>query len=248
MSALKRIYAGPTNPRTGERIYTPFPYGSENCSGGLELQQNPEQLPSSLLYLFKWVFGADFDYMKFDFDRDLDTLNDILAPILNANNPDLSAMKKLGGKIMMFSGMSDPLVTYQDALHYYERVIHSQGGLAQTQDFFRFFLLPGMGYCGGGPGINDIGLGGVQSIRQDSEHDVLSACVEWVEHGIAPEKMIATAFKDGFAPNGISFQRPIYPYPKLPEYVDGDPKLPSSYEGVDHQRGGVLKPDERYLV
>jgi feruloyl esterase len=247
-SALKQIYAGPTNPRTGERIYTPLPYGSENCAGGLELQQDPEKLPQSLLYMFKWVFGDDFDYTKFDFDRDLDTLNEILAPILNANNPDLSAMKALGGKILMYSGMSDPLVPYQDALHYYERVIQDQGGLAQTQEFFRFFLVPGMGHCSGGPGLNDIGLGGVQSVRQDIEHDVLTAFVVWVENGIAPEKIIATAFMDSFAPNGISFQRPIYPYPKLPEYVDGDPNLPSSYQGIDQERGGVLKPAERYLV
>lgn len=248
ISALKQIYAGPTNSRTGERIYTPLPYGSENGFGGLELQQDPEQLPMSLLYLFRWVFGADFDYTKFDFDRDLDTLDEILAPILNANNPDLSAMKELGGKILMYSGMSDPLVPYQDALHYYERVIQDQGGLAQTQDFFRFFLVPGMGHCGGGPGLNDIGLGGVQNVWQDSEHDVLSALVEWVEHGTAPEKIIATAFKDSFAPNGISFQRPIYPYPKFPEYIGGDPNLPSSYQGADQQRGGVLIPAERYLV
>ncbi|MNO25170.1 Tannase and feruloyl esterase [compost metagenome] len=247
-SALKRIYAGPTNPRTGERIYTPLPYGSENVSGGLELQQNSEQLPTSLLYLFKWVFGADFDFTKFDFDRDLDTLDERLAPILNANNPDLSAMKTLGGKILMYTGTSDPLVPYQDALHYYERVIQAQGGLAQTQDFFRFFLVPGMGHCGGGPGLNDIGLGGAQSVPQDSGHDILSASVEWVEHGKAPEKIIATAFKDSFAPNGISFQRPIYPYPKLPEYVGGDPNVPSSYQGVEHERGRVLKPAERYLV
>jgi feruloyl esterase len=249
LSVLKRIYAGPTNPRTGERIYTPLPYGSEACSGGVDLQQDSEKLPLSLLYPFKWVFGADFDYTKFDFDRDLDTLDDILAPILNANNPDLSAMKELGGKILMYAGMSDPLVPFQDALHYYERVIEDQGGIAQTQDFFRFFLVPGMGHCGGGPGLNDIGLSGAsQSVQQDSEHDILSSLVEWVEHGKAPEKIIATAFKDSFAPNGISFQRPIYPYPKLPEYVDGDPNLPSSYQGVDHLQGGVLIPAEKYLV
>ncbi|CAN7594220.1 tannase/feruloyl esterase family alpha/beta hydrolase [Paenibacillus sp. LjRoot56] len=248
LSALKQIYAGPTNPRTGERIYTPLPYGSENCAGGLELQQDPEKLPQSLLYMFKWVFGADFDYTRFDFDRDLDTLNEILAPILNANNPDLNEMKKFGGKILMYTGLSDPLVPYQDALHYYERVIQDQGGLAQTQEFFRFFLVPGMGHCGGGPGLNDIGLGVFQSVVPSSEHDVFTALVEWVEHGIAPDKIIATAFKDNFAPNGISFQRPIYPYPKLPEYVSGDPNLPSSYQGVDHERGGVLTPAERYLV
>jgi feruloyl esterase len=149
-------------------------------------------------------------------------------------------MKELGGKILMYSGLCDPLVPFQDAVHYYERVIQAQGGLAQTQDFFRFFLVPGMAHCGGGPGLNDI--------WQDSEHDVLAALVEWVEHGKAPEKIIASHVKEGFEhPNEIVYQRPIYPYPKFPEYVDGEPNLPSSYQGVVHQRGGVLKPAERYL-
>ncbi|OAS22093.1 tannase/feruloyl esterase family alpha/beta hydrolase [Paenibacillus oryzisoli] len=248
LSALKLIYKGPTNPRTGEQIYTPLPYGSENCSGGLDLQQDPERLPMSLLYMFRWVFGADFDYMTFDFDHDLDVLNESLAPLLNANNPDVSAMKALGGKIMMYTGLSDPLVPYQDALHYYERVIEAQGGLAETQDFFRFFLIPGMGHCGGGPGLNDLGLSSVPSKQRDSEHDILNALVAWVENGKAPEKIIATAYKDSFAPNGISFQRPVFPYPKFPEYMGGDPKLPSSYQGMDHERGGVLAPAERYLI
>ncbi|NOU63868.1 tannase/feruloyl esterase family alpha/beta hydrolase [Paenibacillus sp. LMG 31461] len=211
ISALKLIYAGPTNPRTGERIYTPLPFGSEACGGGLDLQQDPEQLPSSLLYPFHWVFGADFDYSTFDFDHDLDTLNERLAPILNANNPDVSEMKALGGKILLYTGMADPLVPYQDALHYYERVIEHQGGLDQTQDFFRLFLVPGMGHCGGGPGLNEIGFRGVSSLPVDREHDILAAMVDWVEHEKAPDTLIATAFIDGFAPNGMDFQRPIFP-------------------------------------
>lgn len=248
ISALKLIYAGPTNPRTGERIYTPLPYGSEDCGGGLDLQQNPEVLPSSLLYPFHWVFGANFDYAAFDFDRDLDTLNERLAPILNANNPDVSEMKALGGKILLYTGTADPLVPYQDALHYYERVIAHQGGLDQTQDFFRLFLVPGMGHCGGGPGLNEIGTRGVDGLLVDSEHDILSAMVEWVEYGKAPDELMATAFMDGFAPNGVSFQRPIYPYPKLPVYISGDPDLPASYQAVEQPRGGVLIPADKYLV
>ncbi|MFD2329873.1 tannase/feruloyl esterase family alpha/beta hydrolase [Cohnella sp. GCM10020058] len=248
VSALKQIYAGPTNPRTGEQIYTALPYGSESCPGGLDLLQDPERLASSLLYMFRWVFGSDYDYKTFDFDHDLDLLNERLAPLLNANNPDVNPMKALGGKILMYTGLSDPLVPYQDALHYYERVIEAQGGLAQTQDFFRLFLIPGMGHGGGGPGLNDIGPGDVRSDQLDSEHDLLDALVAWVENGKAPEKLIATAFKDGFAPNGIRFQRPVFPYPKFPEYAGGDPKLPSSFLGIDHERGGVRVAAERYLI
>lgn len=246
-AALKQIFAGPTNPRTGERIYTPFPHGSESSALGLDYQQSPAQMQDNF-YPFRWAFGDDFDYTKFDFDYDLDTLDEILAPLLNANNPDLSVMKELGGKIIMFSGSADPLVPFQDALNYYERVVQAQQGMEQTQDFFRYYLVPGMGhYRGGSPGLNHIGLNSVSSVPWDSEHDILPALVEWVEKGKAPDRIIATAFKLDASSDEISFQRPIYPYPMFPEYIGGDPGISSSYQGIDHPRGDVLRPADRYL-
>lgn len=247
VTALKQLYAGPINPRTGERIYTPIPLGSENSGAGIEYQQNPNQAPPSLFYQYKWVFGRDFDYMAFDFDRDQARMDSVLAPILNANNPDLAPLKKQGGKILMYSGTADPLVPYQDAVSYYERVIKAQGGVRQTGEFFRFYLIPGMAHCSGGPGLNDCGQNLALNVPQDSGHDVLTALINWVEKGIAPEKLIATAFTGGVPANGIRFQRPIFPYPKLPKYRGGDPNLPASYQGVDYPRNRVLTPATIYL-
>ncbi|QDK81759.1 tannase/feruloyl esterase family alpha/beta hydrolase [Spirosoma sp. KCTC 42546] len=247
VTALKKIYAGPTNPRTGERIYTPIPLGSENSGAGLEYQQNPKQSPPSLFYQYKWVFGSNFDYSTFDFDRDQDKMDSLLAPILNANNPDLEPLKKRGGKLIMYSGTADPLVPFQDAVTYYERVIEAQGGLNRTTDFFRFYLIPGMAHCSGGPGLNDCGQTLALNVPQDSEHDIVTALINWVEKGITPDKLIATAFTGGVPANGVRFLRPVYPYPKLPSYTRGDPNSPASYQGVDYPRGNVLAPAKRYL-
>ena len=236
IAVLKKIYAGLTNPRTGERIYSPLPLG------GTRLEST-----SPHFYPFNWVFGKDFGYTKFDFDRDMAKVDSILGPILNANNPNLDPMKNRGGKILMYTGTSDQLVPAPDAINYYERVIEAQGGLKQTQDFYRYFLVPGMGHCGGGPGLNDFGQNLSLNLKQDAEHDVLTAMVNWVEKGIAPDKIIATAFNCCDTVNKIRFQRPIYPYPKFPDYIGGDPNSPSSYKGIDHQRGAVLKPDKIYL-
>lgn len=247
LAALKKIYAGPTNPRTGERIYTPIPVGSENIASGLEYQQNPKQAPNALFYQYKWAFGADFDYTRFDFDHDQDRMDSLLAPILNANNPDLEPLKNRGGKLLMYAGTADPLVPYQDAVGYYEQVVKAQGGLKRTQDFFRFFLIPGMAHCGGGPGLNDCGQNLALQVPQDSQYDVMTAFIRWVEEGIAPDQFIATAYQGGAVSNGVRFQRPIYPYPKLPKYTKGDPNSPASYKGVAYPRRKVLKPAERYL-
>ena len=104
-----------------------------------------------------------------------------------------------------------------------------------------------MGHCGGGPGLNTIDGIPAAGVPDDSRHDVLAALVKWVEDGTAPDEIIATGFVDGDAAKGIRFQRPVCPYPKFPDYVGGDWKLPSSYRCVDHPRDEVLTPAKRYL-
>jgi len=174
-------------------------------------------------------------------------VDSILGPLLNANNPDLEPMKKNGGKILMYTGTSDQLVPYQDALNYYDRVIQAQHGLKQTQDFFRFYLIPGMGHCGGGAGLNEFGQGLSLNIPQDGEHDVLTSMVNWVEKNIPPDKLIVTAFYCCDTVNKIHFQRPVYPYPSFPLYYGGNPDSPSSYKEADHPLGGIPVPDQKYL-
>lgn len=234
IAALKEIYTGPVNPRTHEQVYTPPPVGSENTPGGLLLQQTPQGI-DGLFYQFKWVFGRDFDYTRFDFDKDQDRMDSMLTPLLNANNPDLDAMKKSGGKLIMFTGTADPLVPYQDAVNYYERVINKQRGLRQTQTFFRYFLIPGMGHCGAGPGLNDV------------NENILSALIDWVEHNNAPDKIIATALNCCQVNGPIRFKRPIFPYPQFPHYIGGDVNDVSSYKAVEHPRNRVQVPAEKYL-
>lgn len=246
LTTLKKIYLGPVNPRTGEQIYAAPPPGTENSGGGLEYQQTPKGA-ASLLYPYRWALGADFDYRSFDFDKCQAVVDSMLAPVLNANNPDLGSFKKAGGKLIMYTGTADALVPYPDAINYYERVIHLQGSLKKTQHFFRYFLIPGMGHCGGGPGINDFGQNLRTAVKQDSEHDILLALVKWVEEGAAPAKIIAAALGCCGADSSFRFQRPVYPYPQFPEYTGGDPGDPSSYKAVEHQRGGVVVPAEKYL-
>ena len=259
LATLKKFYAGPTNPRTGERIYTPIPVGSENSSAGIAMQQDPRKMLDQW-YPFHWALGSSFDYHKFDFDHDQDLVDRQLAPLLNANNPDLSAMQRLSGKILMFTGTADPLVPFQDALNYYDRVVSDQQkrlpeagvmrpqqGLATTRQFFRYFLVPGMAHCGGGPGLHDFGQNLQLDVPQDSDHDILTALVRWVEEGAAPEKIIASTYMDDSSAKGIKFQRPICSYPQLPKYVGGDRNSASSYRCIAHPQDNILVPASRYL-
>lgn len=233
-NAIRKLYAGPINPRTGERIYTPFPFGSEFSSPGILFQQNLDGA-ECLFYVFRWVFGKEYDYMSFDFDRDMDTYNDALAEHVNANCSDLHAYKNRGGKLIMFSGSADPLVPYQDAISYYERVIENQKGLEETLDFMRFFIIPGMSHGSDGPGAQS-----AVSMIEGEQKKPLDAVVAWREQGKAPDMLYA------LRQNGDEndFCRPVYPYPKKAVYCSKDP---SCYLSETGERDKVEKIAPRYL-
>jgi feruloyl esterase len=117
VAALRKFYEGPINPRTGERIYAGRTRGSESNSG------YPAAIaPSGIAY---WVFGNDFDPLTFDFDRDMDTVDDAMAARLNANTADLEEFKSHGGKLLMYHGFADPVIPTLNTIAYYQRLIIS---------------------------------------------------------------------------------------------------------------------------
>jgi len=251
--ALNTIYNGPVNPETGERIFAPLIMpGSERYSLGLAAQSEKDQFAKGFLYPFRWIFGIDYDFTKFDFNRDVDKVNEQLAPILNANDANLQDFKKNGGKIIMLHGTADPIIPYTDSLQYYERVIEAQNGLENTQSFFRYFIIPGLAHVVDGPGVQDIAIG-VRATPKDREHDALTALSVWVEEGIAPERLLPVAFKDGSLQNGIimdeyEYERPVYAYPCRAVYESGDPNEPERYKKENHIVGHLPKPAPKYLV
>lgn len=251
--ALEMIYQGPVNPATGERIYPPLIMpGSEAFSLGLVEQSDRDHFAKEYFYLFRWVFGEDYDCSNFDFDRDVEVVNERLAPLLNANRTDLGAFKDRGGKLLMLHGMADPIIPYSDSVQYYERVVEAQHGLEETRTFFRLFLIPGFAHVMGGPGVQDIGLG-LPATPKDREHDALTALAAWVEEGIAPERLLPTAFRDGdlrngLLPDGFAYDRPVYAYPHMALYESGDPNQPDNYRKAEHRTDHMPRSAARYLI
>lgn len=230
---LQQLYLGPVHPRTGKQIYNGVPVGSEAMPNGM-MMKNDEHMPNA--YPFYWAFGADYDLNAFDFDRDLDCLAKLLNEDLNANDTNLLPFMKRGGKLLMFSGVADPLVPYQDAVRYYNAVCE-RFGLSQTQEFFRFFLLPGKDHSNRGDGTN---VWGRASLPQHMDAffaepfpqhpEMLNMIVEWVETQHAPEEMAAVRASYEDPSQAIAFARPIYPYPAKSVYKGGDPTKPTAFE------------------
>ena len=78
------------------------------------------------------------------------------------------------------------------------------GGVAQTDDFFRLFMAPGVNHCGGGIGPGVI--------------DDLTALEQWVEQGVAPNQIVAAHYTLGVGNGIIDRRRPLCPYPQIAKY------------------------------
>ena len=225
---LKKVYSFPKIYGTDENIFVPQPLGCEGTM--LMLPYIKDAFTALLGFLQKWVFGNDIDYYKFDFHKDYQKMVDLMREDLDATNPDLSAFKACGHKMILITGSNDFLIPYTDGKNYYENVVKSMGGLDNVTDFFRYFHIPGLGHCSGGKGLQEIGnLLGVKKIPLDKQHDILEAVMAWVERYEAPEELLPVGFKNDDVKAEVDIERPIYPYPYETEYIGGDRKKKESF-------------------
>lgn len=249
LTALKTFWQGPINPRTGERIFAGNPFGTEGSLFGVPFLSQPAAVASQL-YMFKWALGENWNYASFDSDRDMDAVDARLASILNANDPNLTQFKNAGGKLMMYSGVADAGVPFAENVEFYERAIKAQGGdLAATQNFFRYYLIPGMGHCSsttGGKGPGDFGQAYSPIVPRSQENDIVLKMVDWVENQKTPDSFIAAKYNDATG-NSVALERPICTYPKIPKYQGGDATKASSFSCADAPRGNVPLVSPRYL-
>jgi feruloyl esterase len=150
-----------------------------------------------------------------------------------------------GGKLVLYHGFADPLIPSQTTINYYDALMQTMTGgnsaqsLAQTQQFARLFMAPGMWHCKDGPGPNAFG-GPIQqqAPSYDPKYDLLSGLTQWVERGIPPQSVIATKYVGDAAQSSIEMQRPLCPYPQFPSYNgSGDPTLPQSFKCSGDEKG-----------
>jgi len=224
VEAVSKIYSGPKNPRTGAEIFPGYPPGTEAAPGTWSLWITAPQPPAAIQFAFGNSFFADavfenpkWDFRTMNFDKDVAIGDEKGGSILNSTSPDLRAFRARGGKLIQYHGWGDAAISALSSIDYYGRV---QAFLAKdpgvgTQDFYRLFMVPGMGHCGGGEGPNNFGNGD-PSGRVDPEHDVVAALDRWVEKGTAPDKIIGTGTAAGDPSKTLT--RPLCPFPQVAHY------------------------------
>ena len=199
VGAARKIYASAVNPRTKEEIFPGMPPGSELTWGALTGGTQP--FPIAVDFYKYFVFDdPTWDWKTMDFDKDVAAGEEKAGKVLNAIDPDLRAFKARGGKLIMYHGWNDQLISPLNTINYFERVRKTLGA-NETDEVARLFMAPGMLHCGGGPGPNTF--------------DAVGALEQWVEHGSKPAQIVASHATDGV----VNRTRPLCPYPQVATFT-----------------------------
>ena len=195
LDSVKRAYAT-TKTKSGEAVFPGKEPGSETGWGGVLAGQ---LAPGVSVGSFQVAYNdANWDAKTFDLDRDLKLVDEKVGSIVNAVNPDLSAFKARGGKVLMYHGWDDTAISPGNSINYYESVLRKMGG--KQDGFIRLFMAPGMQHCGGGPGPNQV--------------NYMAIMERWRESNVPPDSM--TAYH--VASNRVDMVRPLCPYPQVATY------------------------------
>jgi feruloyl esterase len=188
MKTVDTFYGGVKNSK-GELIFSGQALGNP-----IAAQRPTNQAPGGTFDIVRIAYNdPNVDWQKFDLDRDMKVLDEKIGYV-DAVDPDLGRFKRSGGKLLMYHGWSDTGITPETTIWYYENVLRRMG--QNQSDWTRLFMVPGMGHCGGGPGVNTL--------------DTIGTLERWVEKGLAPDTIL------GRGANGMT--RPLCPYPQFAEY------------------------------
>jgi feruloyl esterase len=234
VTTLKRLYAGTLDAKR-HVVYPGFLPGGEEGESGWGLWITGPAPAKSLMagfyngFFSNFVFAKpDWDYKTFKVDADLKAANERAAQALNSTDPYLKAFQARGGKLVLYHGWSDPVITALNTIDYYESVIKRMGQ-RDVDSFVRLYMAPGVQHCGGGPGPDSFGAANDLKF-DDPQHSVYASLEQWVEKATAPSMIIASKF-EGQDPKHAKMTRPLCPYPQAAKYKgSGDPNDAANFE------------------
>ena len=144
-----------------------------------------------------------------------------LSAWLDSTNPDLSAFRARGGKMIVTIGTNDTLASPGAQLDYYQAVLDTMGREA-VDSFARLLVLPQTGHGLSGQSHDTNGAGqAVPVVPIPNQFDRRGLLLAWVEQGQAPAKTLRVTA------GGRS--QLLCSYPNYPRYVSGPTDDAASY-------------------
>lgn len=140
------------------------------------------------------------DHPISEFEAEARLAFDVVAPVADLDSVALDAVRARGAKILMWHGTTDPAIPSRQSVAYYQAAAAQAGGTAALAPWFRLYMLPGVGHCGGGKGPQP---GNLQIVLED-----------WVERGVAPDNVVVT----NTSGSRVTRSRPMCAWPKVAIY------------------------------
>lgn len=186
------------------------------------LGTTPPALPPQPTNGIAWIYGAggiqhifvrdpNFDVRTYRPEDFAPRVREVSA-LMDSTNPDLSAFKAHGGKLVILEHLSDYAQSPYAGIRYFQQVQQGMGD-ASVDDFARLYTAPGVDHVGSGA---------------PSNVDMLSVLVDWVESGKAPGDLIVLDQKPTL-PVRTERALPLCRWPNWPHYKAGDPKDATSF-------------------
>lgn len=208
IAAVHEVQRGPRT-RDGQRLITGFEVSGAG-PGWQEWITGPTATQGRFGEgYFRWIVydNPDWSRAQFDLDRDYAHANSTTGRLIDADNPDLRAFFRRGGKLLMYAGWIDPAISTQSTIDQYD-AIRTRAGDAHADDV-RLFVAAGMSHCSGGTGPNVF--------------DAVGALDRWVATDEAPQQMIATKYNNDLfgllgLPATVERTRPICAWPRRVTY------------------------------
>jgi feruloyl esterase len=222
VAVARALYAGLRDPRTGRIILPGYSPGAEAALGSWATWTTGgtrDHLSDALIGQFANGFFRDFafndpnyDISRLDLGAPFAAVSARLGKDLDSVDPDLSAFRAHGGKLIQFHGWNDPALPARGSLAYYENV---EKTLGNVDDFYKLYMISGMLHCFGGPAPGNV--------------DWLGVIDRWVTDGKAPAAEVADGgFLGAPGPAGGPTQL-VCPYPAVARRGVGPADAASSY-------------------
>jgi feruloyl esterase len=211
-----RTYYAPTSIANGRYVWPGFLPGGENGGAFSGQTWGGATIQGLMEGYIKYMVAQNgaIDPLQLD-PAQYTSRIDQLVSMIDAVDPDLSRFKAHGGKLILWTGQTDWLITAKNATAYYQSVVQKSGGQAAADEFVEYYTAPGVEHCVGGSGTDKVDLAGPM--------------FEWLEKGIKPSAstIIATQLFVPTGPNAKS--RPLCRFPQYPKYISGDPNAAASF-------------------